>query len=96
MGRKKLDKDHMLECIRQIKAKEAARKKLDDEISVCKYEIKNAMETYGLSEMQCDIFTVRYTEIAAAKLDTEALKKNLPDVYSRFCKPSSYKKLTIN
>ena len=72
----------------QIKALEAAA----DEV---REEIKADMSVRGLDELKTRHFVIRWKEVISSRIDSKALKAELPAVYGRFCKASSARRFTI-
>jgi len=58
-------------------------------------EIKAEMTAQGVSEMDVDIFKIRWTPITSERLDTTALKNELPDIAARFTKTSHSRRFVI-
>ena len=78
----------IMEIADQIKALEAAADSL-------KNEIKADMEASGLDEIATGKYTVRYKSVTSNRLDSTALKKALPDVYSMYTKSTTCKRFTV-
>ena len=72
----------------QIKALQAQ----DDEI---KNEIKADMEADSLEEIDTGKFKVRYKLVESVRLDSKALKADLPDVYGLYSRVSTCKRFTV-
>lgn len=72
----------------QIKALQAAA----DEI---KNEIKKDMEADSLEEIDTGKFKVRYKVVESMRLDSRALKNDLPDVYALYSRVSACKRFTV-
>lgn len=78
----------IMDIAEQIKALEAAADAL-------KNEIKADMEAGGLDEIETGKYTVRYKSVTSNRLDSTALKKALPDVYSMYTKSTTTKRFTV-
>ena len=78
----------LMEIDEQIKALQAAA----DEI---KNEIKKDMEADSLEEIDTGKFKVRYKVVESMRLDSRALKNDLPDVYSLYTRVSTCKRFTV-
>lgn len=72
----------------QIKALTAAA-------DAIKAEIKADMEADSLEEIDTGKFKIRYKLVESMRLDSKALKADLPDVYSRYSKVSTCKRFTV-
>lgn len=78
----------LMEIDEQIKALQAAA----DEI---KNEIKKDMEADSLEEIDTGKFKVRYKVVESMRLDSKALKNDLPDVYSLYSRVTACKRFTV-
>lgn len=56
-------------------------------------DLKNDMGTD--EERRTGNFILRYATVTQNRIDSTNLKKELPDVYKRFCKATSYRRFTI-
>lgn len=93
---KPIDPVRMLECIRGIKEREQTKKNLEQEIKEYQDEIKKVMTDHKLEEMECDVFTVHFTDVISQRLDTKALKEQCRSIYDKFVKPSVAKRFSID
>lgn len=78
----------LMEIEEQIKALTAAA-------DAIKAEIKADMDADALEEIDTGKFKVRYKLVESMRLDSKALKKDLPDVYSLYSKVTSCKRFTV-
>ena len=53
------------------------------------------MTAQGVNEMDVDIFKIRWTPITSERLDTTALKNELPDIAARFTKTTQSRRFVI-
>lgn len=74
---------------------EAQIKALQAQADAIKNEIKADMDADSLEEIDTGKFKVRYKLVESVRLDNKALKKDLPDVYSRYSKVSACKRFTV-
>lgn len=93
---KPIDSVRMTECVRAIKSREQTIKELDKEIDKYKAEIKGVMASHNLSEMECDVFTVRFKRVNNMKFDAKAFKANHRALYEKYLKFSSSTRFTID
>ena len=70
-------------------------KELETQAEAIRAELKADLERKGEDEHNTGSFIIRWREIISSRLDSKALKATLPDVYSRFCKPSTSRRFTI-
>ena len=70
-------------------------KELEKSIELLKDELKAALAENGEEVHDTGSYLIKYQSIVSNKLDSTALKKDLPDVYSKYTKESSYKRFTV-
>lgn len=80
--------------VKKLKELEAQIKELEAQVESIKDEVKADLEEKKEDEHDTGSFVIRYKLVSQIRLDNTALKKDLPDVYSKYSKESSYKKFT--
>ena len=53
------------------------------------------MTEQNVSELQVDVFKIRWTTVVSNRFDTSAFKKVYMDLYNQFTKQSKTKRFTI-
>lgn len=81
--------------ISKLNALESQISQLQEQADGIKSELKNDLENKGLDEVKTKNFVIRWKEVISNRLDSKALKKALPDVYSQYCRQSSSRRFTI-
>lgn len=85
--------------IKSIATLTLQKKKIEDQEKVMKERLKAAMEKYGVKSFENE--TVKFTYVAPTvenRLDSKALKADLPDVAAKYTKQNSkagYVKVTV-
>ena len=79
----------------KLKALEAEQQKLAKEADKIKKELQLELEELGAEEVDTGRFTVRWKAIISSRLDSKALKAELPEIYERFTKSSESRRFTI-
>lgn len=74
---------------------EAQIKALTAAADAIKAEIKADMEADSLDEIDTGKYKVRYKLVESMRLDSKALKKDLPDVYSLYSRVTACKRFTV-
>jgi len=74
---------------------QAMIKQLEDEAEALKATITAEMEAKNTDTMQADVFTIRWTLYSNSRVDTTALKKELPDVAARFTKTTEARRFQV-
>lgn len=87
-----------IEIIRKVseyKKIQAYIQQLQDEADALKTEITAEMEAQNTDTLKADVYTVHYTPYTATRLDSAALKKELPDIAARYSKISEVRRFTV-
>lgn len=53
------------------------------------------MESRGADMLQVDIFTIKYTTYTSNRIDTAALKNELPDIAARYTRVTESKRFQV-
>lgn len=85
----------ILQQVRELKSLKLMQKELADEIAKIETTLKQEMDTQGREKLVVDVFTLSYITVVSHRVDTTALKKELPDIAARYTKESSAKRFTI-
>ena len=81
--------------IKKLSALEEQIAQLQEQADIIKGELKADLEEKGLDELKTKNFLIRWKEIVSNRLDGKALKAALPEIYSKYCKPTSSRRFTI-
>lgn len=81
--------------IKKLSALEEQIAQLQEQADTIKGELKADLEEKGLDELKTKNFLIRWKEIVSNRLDGKALKAALPEIYSKYCKPTSSRRFTI-
>ena len=74
---------------------QALIKELEAEAEALKAAMIAHMEAQGADTLQADIFTIRWTAYTSNRVDTTALKKELPDVAARYTKTTEARRFQV-
>jgi predicted phage-related endonuclease len=72
--------------VRELKELKLMADELSNEITAIEDAIKAEMTAQDTTELIVDVFKIRWTPVVSSRLDTTALKKELPDIAARFTK----------
>ena len=61
-------------------------KQLEEEADALKAEMIGELQAQGVDTLQADILTIKWTAYESSRVDTTALKNELPDIAARFTK----------
>jgi len=90
-----MTKETIIKKIHDLKELKIMFDELTAEINAIEDELKDAVSATGKEEMIVDIFKLRYATITSKRIDTAAIKKELPDIATRYTKTSTYKRFSI-
>lgn len=85
----------LLEAIREIKDLKNIIQEAQNTISAYEDAIKAHMTENALDTMTVDIHKVHWTTYESSRLDSAALKKELPDIVARYTKTSTARRFSI-
>lgn len=91
-----MNTNELTQKIHQIKELQRMSEELTAELESLKDEVKAEMTAQNTEEMTVDIFKVRWTTVKSNRLDTTALKRELPEVAERFTKTTESRRFTIS
>ena len=66
------------------------------QVDVLKEEIKNIMIDMNTEELDLGSCVVRYTTVVSNRFDTTRFKKDFPETYKHYLKPSTSHRFSIN
>lgn len=81
--------------IKKLRAIEAQQKALEAQAEAIKSELKAELNANDEDEHNTGSFIIRWKEIISSRLDGNALKAAMPELYSQYCKPSTSRRFTI-
>lgn len=81
--------------VRKLKKLKAKAEALQAEIADIEDIIKAEMTARDTEEMQVDIFKVRWIMVRSNRIDTTVIKKELPDIASRYTKQTETRRFTV-
>ena len=90
-----MTKETILKKVQELKELKVMFDELTAEISAIEDELKEEVSATGKEEMIVDIFKIRYATITSKRIDTAAIKKELPDIATRYTKVNTYKRFSI-
>lgn len=85
----------MVKKIEELKGLKAMAYDLEMEIKYYEDEVKTDMLERGVEELRVGDYNVRYKTVKSTRLDSKALKAEMPDLVARYSTENEYKRLTI-
>lgn len=90
-----MNKDELAKKIHQIKELQRMSEELTAELEALKDEVKQTMTEQNTDTLVIDCYKVTWKPVTTNRLDTTALKKELPEIAERYTKVSESKRFTI-
>lgn len=81
--------------IRKLKKLKSKAEEIAAQIASIEDEIKAEMLERDVEEITVDVFKVRYTTVISNRVDTTAIKKELPDIATRYTKQTKSRRFSI-
>lgn len=81
--------------VRNLKELKQMAEELAAEITSIEDELKAEMTNRNTEEMLIDVFKIRYKSVTSNRFDTTAFKATHSELYSQYCKQSSYKRFSV-
>jgi len=81
--------------VKKLQELEAQIKALEAAADAVREEIKADMSVRGLDELKTRNYTIRWREVISSRIDSKALKAELPAVYGRFCKATTCRRFVV-
>lgn len=81
--------------IRELKELKVMADELQAEITAIEDKIKSEMTARNTTELQVDIFKVRFTDVVTNRFDTKAFKEIYNDLYNQFTTQIQTKRFSI-
>jgi predicted phage-related endonuclease len=82
--------------VKELQELRRMREELDNEMGTLEDAIKAEMTARQVEDMTAGCFRVRWTAYSSSRVDTTALKKELPDVAARYTKTTTARRFMVN
>ncbi|MCM1165307.1 MAG: hypothetical protein NC299_12385 [Lachnospiraceae bacterium] len=80
----------------QLKELQRMSEEIAAEAETIKDEIKAAMTEQNTDTLVIDCFKVTWKPVSSSRIDTTALKRELPDIAERYTKTSTSRRFVVN
>jgi len=90
-----MDKATMINKVRELKELKIMAEELAAEITAIEDAIKAEMISQDTEEIIVDLFKVRYTTVTSNRIDTTAIKKELPEIAAKYTKQSVTRRFSV-
>ncbi len=91
-----LNTNELTAKVKQIQELKRMQEEIAAELETLTDTVKAEMTERNTTEMVVDCFKVRWTPVTSSRLDTNALKRELPEVAERYTKQTESKRFTIS
>ncbi len=91
-----MNKEELRKKLYQIQELKRMSEELNAELESLTDEVKAVMTEQDTEEMTVDIFKVRWTKVKTNRIDTTALKKEMPEIAQRFTKTTESRRFTVS
>lgn len=85
----------LLKQVRELKELETMAGELAAEIEAAKDALKQELDQRGTTEMTVDVYKIRYTTVQGRRLDTQALRKDIPAVYNQYTRHTVTRRFSV-
>ncbi len=90
-----MNKEELLKQVRDLKELKVIAEELQAEITAIEDNIKSEMTAQNVTELQIDIFKIRWTPVISNKFDTSAFKKIYSDLYNQFTRKYKTRRFSV-
>ena len=86
----------LINKIEALKEWKALIEEANKQVSSIEEEIKNELVSKEVEEFEVGKYVVRYTTVVSNRFDSTRFKKELPETYKAYLKPSTSHRFSIN
>ncbi len=90
-----MSNNEMVNKIRELKELQSLIEEATAEAEAIRDTLKAHMTEAGVSELNIDVYKLRYTSVTSSRFDSKAFKANYSELYSMYCKPSTSMRFTV-
>ena len=90
-----MEKSEMINKVRELKELKALAEELAAEIGTIEDLLKAEMVARDTEEITVDVFKVRYTTVTSNRIDTTAIKKEMPEIAAKYTKQSISRRFSV-
>lgn len=91
----RIRQNELIRKIETLREYEALQAEVAAEITAIKDSLKEEMELMQVDEMEVGRYIMRYTTVVSSRLDTTALKRTIPQVYTAYTKQVTSRRFSI-
>ena len=82
-------------AVYRLRELEAQAGEIAQEIDMLKDAIKAEMTAQNVTEMQVDVFRIRWASVQSCRFDSAAFKRAMPDLYGSFLRQTETRRFSV-
>ncbi|MCM1061715.1 MAG: hypothetical protein NC452_15710 [Eubacterium sp.] len=90
-----MSNEELTRKLHDLKSLKIMADELAGEITAIEDEIKQTMTEKGVDTLTVDVYKISWKSVTSSRIDTTALKKELPDVAERYTKTTESRRFTV-
>lgn len=87
--------NEMKSMIKELKEYKLLKEEAEARIAELENALKAEMKAAETDKMTVDEYKLSLTKITTQRIDSKTLKEELPDIYNRYSKSSTYERFTV-
>lgn len=91
-----MNKEELTKKLHELKSLKIMADELATEITAIEDEIKQTMTEKGVNTLTVDVYKVTWKPVSASRIDTTALKRELPEIAEKYTKTTESRRFTIS
>ena len=85
----------LLQKVTELKELKVMAEELADQIAAIEGEIKDEMTAQGTDKLLIGVFKVTWTKYTSTRLDSKAIKAELPDIWKRYSVTTEARRFSV-
>lgn len=90
-----MSKKDLKKAVYRLRELEAQAGEIAQEIDMLKDAIKAEMTAQNVTEMQVDVFRIRWASVQSCRFDSAAFKRAMPDLYGSFLRQAETRRFSV-
>ena len=89
------NKIEMKAMVKELKEYKLLKEEAEARISELEAALKAEMRAENTDKMTVDEFKLSLVMVTTSRIDSKTLKEELPEIFDKYSKPSSYERFTV-
>jgi hypothetical protein len=94
-GAATMSKKDLKKAVYRLRELEAQAGEIAQKIDMLKDAIKAEMTAQNVTEMQVDVFRIRWASVQSCRFDSAAFKRAMPDLYGSFLRQTETRRFSV-